>query len=556
MMTVTNVKSLKRILLALVMGVIFFFFILSSLYISKTFIDDSDRQTERNLMYWAQYISILSSPYLVETTQSDLKLKSDLYEKLEQLSPLRLIRVVDIYTYSPKDKVETLYLSYEHEGTFNFNNSIPEVQLTTEERIKLASPRITDNYAEVFLPILNSNKEKVGNIYLQANRYSGLSQNNQLLITISIIFMLMFIVIWVVLSRLEVQISSPLKLITAHIQEISKSKNFTKRLPVMAYQEADVIARNLNTLLNRLEKHIAKLQQAEEQSEKRNQELEQKITNRTAALKESNQELLSTLEKLHQFQDQLVESGKMASLGDMVAGVAHEVNTPIGLGVTASTLLADRLNEMKEHFDNKTLRSSQLKKFFNEGQENVGIIYRNLKRAAELISSFKKVAVDQSSEDIRQFDMNELVNEVLLTLAPQIKNSPYQINVHCPENLLIWSKPGPINQILINLILNSMLHAFEGRETGVITIDVELIENIVNINYQDDGKGIDKAIRNKIFEPFTTTKRGSGGSGLGLHLVYNLVTQALGGNIEIESKQNIGTKFEIKFPLSSGSHSI
>ena len=555
-MTATNVKSLQRTLLALVIGVIFSFFVLSSLYISKIFIDDSDRQTEQNLHYWAQYIAVLSAPYLEEVNSSDQKLKSELYEKLDQLSSLKLVRVIDVYSHNSNDNSESFYLSYKHQEGFDFNNQIPEVQLTNTEREQLSSPRITDNYVEIFIPIISPINEKVGYVYLQTNRYLGLSQNNLLLITISIVFAVMFVVIWLVISRLEYRLASPLKLITARIQEISKSKNFSERLPVMAYQEADVVARNINILLNRVEKHIAKLQQAEQQSEKRTQELEQKITNRTAALKESNQELLSTLEKLHQFQDQLVESGKMASLGDMVAGVAHEVNTPIGLGVTASTLLSDRLNEMKEHFENKTLKSSQLKKFFNEGQENVGIIYRNLKRAAELISSFKKVAVDQSSEDVRQFDMNELVNEVLLTLAPQIKNTPYQIDIKCPDNLIVWSKPGPINQILINLILNSMLHAFEGKERGTITIDIEMAENLVHINYQDNGKGIDKAIRNKIFEPFTTTKRGSGGSGLGLHLVYNLVTQALGGSIEIESKQNIGTKFDIKFPLSSGSHSI
>jgi C4-dicarboxylate-specific signal transduction histidine kinase len=213
----------------------------------------------------------------------------------------------------------------------------------------------------------------------------------------------------------------------------------------MPYREADILARNINILFARMAKRISQLDSAEQESLEHSQALENKINKRTEALKESNQELLSTLEKLHQFQSQLVESEKMASLGDMVAGVAHEVNTPIGLGITASTLLADRLDEIKNAFDNKTLKSSQLKKFLHYGCENITIIYLNLNRAADLISSFKKVAVDQSSEDLRTFDVKELLREVLLNLRPQLQSLPYIIDIDCPNVLMINSKPGPLN---------------------------------------------------------------------------------------------------------------
>jgi signal transduction histidine kinase len=234
----------------------------------------------------------------------------------------------------------------------------------------------------------------------------------------------------------------------------------------------------------------------------------------------------------------------------MVAGVAHEVNTPIGLGVTASTLLADRIEEITAAFEDKTLKSSQLKKFLHEGGENIAIIYRNLNRAANLISSFKKVAVDQSSEEIRSFNVKELLTEVLLTLRPQLHSLPYTIDIDCPQDLNISSKPGPINQILINLIMNSIIHGFEGRENGKITISVMPLSNQLNLLFQDDGIGVDKTIENKVFEPFTTTKRGEGGSGLGLHLVYNLVTQALGGTIVLNSELGKGVTVEINFPIN------
>jgi signal transduction histidine kinase len=318
----------------------------------------------------------------------------------------------------------------------------------------------------------------------------------------------------------------------------------------MPYREADILALNINMLFSRIDKHIKQLDAQGQQSLEHSQALENKINKRTDALKESNQELLSTLEKLHQFQSQLVESEKMASLGDMVAGVAHEVNTPIGLGVTASTLLADRLDEIKHAFDNKTLKSSQLKKFLHDSCENVAIIYRNLNRAANLISSFKKVAVDQSSEDLRTFDVKQLLNEVLLILKPQLNVLPYIIDIDCPNDLTINSKPGPINQILINLIMNSIIHGFEGKDKGRISITVISLSNQLNILYKDDGIGVAESIKHKVFEPFTTTKRGEGGSGLGLHLVYNLVTQALGGSIVLSSELDHGVSIEINFPIN------
>ncbi|XQW84591.1 ATP-binding protein [Thalassotalea piscium] len=530
-----------------IIGVAFSLFAFSSLFLSHIFIEDSEKQTQTNVQYWTQYIANLSVRYLDDSQPDSPIKKAALYDSIAQLAPLDLIKVVDIYRYNPDEKTEQFHLSYRHQNPFDLKSNYPIFQLLSAEKQRLSTPHITENYAEYFMPIQQSDKV-LGYIYVQMNSYSGLFQNGQLILVLAVIFIIVLAGLWLIMYRLESFIVTPLFNMATDIQYIAKTKNYTSKIDVMPYQEIDMLAKNINILLSRTEKHMAKLQLAEQQGIERTQELEAKIINRTTALKESNHELLSTLEKLHQFQDQLVESGKMASLGDMVAGVAHEVNTPIGLGVTASTLLSDRLLEMKRHFEDKTLKSSQLKRFFDEGQENVGIIYRNLKRAAELISSFKKVAVDQSTEDIRQFSMTELIEEVLLTLAPQIRVTPYKVEFDCPDDLLVVSKPGPINQILINLILNSILHAFENRETGTIAIAVSSLDDTININFKDDGNGIDKAMINKIFEPFTTTKRGSGGSGLGLHLVYNLVTQALGGTIKIESSSGKGTEFTIIFP--------
>ena len=310
-----------------------------------------------------------------------------------------------------------------------------------------------------------------------------------------------------------------------------------------------MLGRAINNMLDRIEQQFNKVQQAEQEIRQLNQGLEQKINERTLALKSSNQDLLNTLETLHQYQNQIVETEKMASLGQMVAGVAHEVNTPIGLGVTASTLMQDKLTDIQHAFDEKKLTSNQLQKFLSESKENLGIIYRNLERAASLIRSFKQVAVDQSNENRRQFNMLQLMNEVLLSLRPNLKKTQHLVELQCDPTLEIDSKPGPVNQILINLIMNSLIHAFEHIEKGQISIKVKVVQSRCFIHYSDNGAGVPEHIKKRIFDPFVTTKRGEGGSGLGMHLVYNLVTQALNGKISLESSLGHGVDIQIDFPV-------
>lgn len=467
-----------------------------------------------------------------------------LEKKLQNLNAIKSFNTVHIYQLN--DKNEHLTISYNKDHTGNGGYRLIPSQLDKKDTLK--EPRISGSIIEILQPILD-NQVTIGHIYMQMDAQSLTSLKNTIYICSALSFLLCIFGAIIVSLRIQSKVSSSVDSITSTIQKVSNKKAFDLRCEIQEFQEFEFLARNLNIMLTRTEKHMKKQIEAEQQVLKLNHELEDKVSQRTEALKDSNEELLSTLEKLHQFQGQLVESEKMASLGDMVAGVAHEVNTPIGLGVTASTLLSDKLDEIKECFEDKTLKSSQLKKFLNESQENISIIYRNLNRAADLISSFKKVAVDQSSEEDRQFMVSELINEVLLTLAPQLKNNSTTMIVDCPDNLLVTSKPGPINQILINLIVNSLIHAFDKSSEGIININVMVLSGQLHIQYKDNGKGVDESVKNKVFDPFITTKRGEGGSGLGLHLVYNLVTQALGGSIQFESATNHGVCFDIIFPV-------
>jgi len=295
---------------------------------------------------------------------------------------------------------------------------------------------------------------------------------------------------------------------------------------------------------------ISKRKKAEEELHNAHDQLELKIELRTQDLVAMNQELQQTLENLRETQDQLVQSEKMASLGNLVAGIAHEINTPIGIGVTAASHLEKITKEFITTYETGTLKRLDLTNYLADSGEAVTIIFSNLERASQLVRSFKQVSVDQSSEARREFNVRQYLGELLLSLQPKLKRTNHNITIHCDENLKIDSFPGAFAQILTNLIMNSIVHAYEADVAGQITIDIEKRNNYtLCLTYKDDGKGMDTTILNKIYNPFFTTKRGKGGTGLGLYIVYNIITQQFGGSIECISRLGKGTKFLLEFPL-------
>lgn len=254
------------------------------------------------------------------------------------------------------------------------------------------------------------------------------------------------------------------------------------------------------------------------------------------------------VESLRKTQAQLVQNETMAALGSVVAGVSHEINTPVGVSVTAASTLQALSKSIGEKYAASTMTRTDLERYLAAAQECSDIVLRNLERAAALIHSFKQVAVDQTGGQRRHFEMRGYIDEVLLSLAPQLKRSPHSLEVVCPPGLNLDSYPGVIAQILANLIGNSLLHAFPDGRAGHIRIAVEQQADQVRMIYTDDGVGIPAESLSRVFEPFFTTKRGAGGSGLGLHIVYNLVTQALGGTIDLASPAGDGVRIEIVFP--------
>jgi len=279
-----------------------------------------------------------------------------------------------------------------------------------------------------------------------------------------------------------------------------------------------------------------------------NDQLEEKVNTRTAALMASNIQMSQTVEQLKRTQQTLVESEKMASLGSLVAGVAHEINTPIGISVTAASFLHEEVDILKDKISKNKISRSYLEGLINRFTESAHLLNSNLKRAADLISSFKQVAVDQSSEACYTFILKENVEQVVTSLKHKIKLGNCSVSIDCPEDLAIYSFPGSFVQIYSNLIINSIIHGFnewEGERN--ILIEIALQNKILTINYKDTGSGIPDDIADRIFDPFVTSKRGSGGSGLGTHIVYNIVSQLFKGEIQCLPCE-IGTHFMIKIP--------
>lgn len=294
---------------------------------------------------------------------------------------------------------------------------------------------------------------------------------------------------------------------------------------------------------------ITDLVRAEEGLRRLNEDLEQRVADRTLELQQTNQALEASLDSLRQAQAHLVESEKMAALGGLVAGVAHEINTPVGIGVTAASFLEMKTKELAALLAGGRLKRSDLEKYIKRATETADSILNNLNRAADLIKSFKQVAVDQTAEERRSFFLKAYIDKVLLSLRPSYKRTRHTLQVACPAELELFSYPGAFSQIISNLVMNSMIHGFEGIPAGRIAIEVSLADGDLLLRYSDNGKGMPPAVAKKIYEPFFTTKRVPDGTGLGMHIVYNLVTQVLGGKIVCASTEGEGTVFTISIPL-------
>jgi len=275
------------------------------------------------------------------------------------------------------------------------------------------------------------------------------------------------------------------------------------------------------------------------------QTLEQKVTNRTAQLNAKVKELTQT-------RHELVQSEKMASLGRLVAGFAHELNTPIGVAVGTASLLQQKVGRINKLLEQEEVDEEDLLAVLEKIDEASALTLSNLRRAANLVMSFKRTAVDQSSDQVRKFNVKDSIEDVISTLNNKFKHTAIEIQIDCAENLSVYSVPGALEQIITNLMVNSLIHGFDdGKKGGNIRIAIALENQRLHLDYSDTGKGIAPSVLEKVFEPFFTTNRAHGGSGLGMYICYNIVTSQLKGTMTGESTLGKGVTFKMEFPVAS-----
>ncbi len=291
------------------------------------------------------------------------------------------------------------------------------------------------------------------------------------------------------------------------------------------------------------------------------------LTEKNVLITKQKAELNQTLEELRATQEQLVESEKMASLGNLVAGVAHEINTPVGIGITASSSLVEETKHFAELYKKDKMSRKALEEYLESTFQTSKLILKNMNRTGELVQSFKQVSVDQMADEKRKFNLNSYLNDIMLSIKPEFGKKTIKVDIDCDKNLELNSFPGAFAQIITNLTLNSIRHGFREKEKGHITITAKTkchserspAHNLcagrseesshLLLQYKDDGTGISKENLPKIFDPFFTTNKQIG-TGLGLHIVYNLVTQKLKGSVSCESEEGKGVLFTVSIPMN------
>jgi len=302
-------------------------------------------------------------------------------------------------------------------------------------------------------------------------------------------------------------------------------------LPKLDYFEWIKLVNGVNTIINKISQELHNRQFAEID----------------ALLEKNNAEV--AYNELIKTKNSLVQTEKMAALGRLVAGIAHEVNTPLGITLTVASQLKGESIRLASMVEEGTLKKSQLVNFMDLACESSHLIFSNSQRASELIQSFKQIAVDQSSQIKRSFFLCEYLNEILHSLNPKLKTTAIEIELQCSEIINMNSYPGALSQVITNLVLNAIIHAYDEGQKGIVNISVFVINQNVEIKVTDHGYGIEQELLGKIFDPFFTTKQGNGGTGLGLNIVFNIVTQTLKGTISVASEVNKGSSFTINIPI-------
>ncbi|OHD83619.1 MAG: hypothetical protein A3D90_08305 [Sulfuricurvum sp. RIFCSPHIGHO2_02_FULL_43_9] len=384
---------------------------------------------------------------------------------------------------------------------------------------------------------IKQNSQLLGYLYIERKTDRITSFVMDLVKSVTIFSFGLLLFVYMVSRMLSKKILQPILTLTEAAKEVAQNNNYSLRVTHDKDDEIAYLYDAFNHLLS--------------DTESLTTHLESRVASRT-------QELQDSLETLKKAQLQLVESEKMAALGNLVSGVAHEVNTPLGNAITGGSIIVRETQQLLRQIEEGTLKKSFMEQKLNILNETADLLLKSVNQAANLIRSFKRISVDQSVEDKQEFNLYEYLGEILLTFHNKLKKIPVTVHIEGDTKLVIKSYPGVYAQIISNFIQNSLLHGFnESTLDATITIRFQIDENNLILTYADNGAGMDEKIKKTAFEPFTTTKRNAGGTGLGLNIVYNLITQKLLGKIILNSETQKGASFTLTLPLEqsvSGEH--
>ncbi len=346
------------------------------------------------------------------------------------------------------------------------------------------------------------------------------------------------------------RLMQPIRVLSRHLADVGEGR--ARPLVQPGGGEARVLAQAYNDMLGRLEASEAARNEGEQHVRQLNETLEQRVLDRTVALEKANAELSEMLAHNSRMQADLVRSEKLAALGRLMAGLAHELNTPLGNALMVSSGLRDATVRFSRKAVSGSLRKSDVDAFSAYCDEAGDLVERNLRRASELMRGFKQAAADQTAERRRGFDLRQTVEEVVSTLEPLLKHRPVRLHLDLQPGLGMDSYPGAVGQVVTNLFTNALDHAFGPTDEGDLWISCQAEgEASVRLEVRDNGRGIEPAQLGKVFDPFFTTRLGQGGTGLGLYIAHNAVTGPLGGRIEVHSEPGQGTRFTVTLPRTA-----
>lgn len=509
-------------------------FFIAILHISVEYVN-TKRQVEEVLIASEKTFSNILASDLLNLDFKQVELTANSIISLPQIAGIEIKadnneQVIQVGTVLNKNKKALTFHSFALYNDYNTTSHIGDVKLFANEDF-----------------IINSIKPSIYLLIFNAA------------IKTTAIFLLIFLIFRKLLTKPLGQLASSASQINPN--ELEKSLIAVANNP---NDELGVLQSALNTMINKTAEAFDKLDKINKNLEsivnERTEELQQTISQLSEqqdrllceieTRQKSEQALAHSLHELKNAQTQLIEAEKMASLGSLVAGVAHEINTPVGLSLTGISHFQATVDEISKLFEAGELEEDHFLRFIQESKELSCTIQNSLQRAANLVKSFKLVAVDQSAEEVRQFDIIQYLKDTMISLNNKLKQSKVNFEINCDSEVLIINNyPGSWAQVFTNLIQNTLIHAYEPNSTGQIVLKFYTEGEELIFKFTDDGKGMTEESQKKIFDPFYTTNRTNGGSGLGMNIIFNIITQKMSGKITVDSDLGKGTQFTIKVPI-------